>query len=156
MRTALRVIAALGFCALLFAGCATAPSRPVTGYTAAIGEKAARVSLSMVGRPYRYKGDSPAGFDCSGLVKYSYLAAGMNVPHGTSALKNSTRSVGTGNMRKGDLLFFNEKGGPYSHVGISIGGVFFVHAPGTGKTVRKDSLLNPYWKKHFLDVRRFP
>jgi peptidoglycan DL-endopeptidase CwlO len=37
----------------------------------------------MIGRPYQYKGESEAGFDCSGLVRYSYLAAGMDVPHGT-------------------------------------------------------------------------
>jgi len=150
------------YCALLlflagalFTGCATAPSRPVTGYTFLIGEKAARTALSMIGRPYKYRGDSPTGFDCSGLVRYSYLAAGVDVPHGTKELKNTTRSAGLRNMRKGDLLFFNENGRKYSHVGIYVGNNQFVHAPGTGKTVRKDSLGDPYWKKSFLDARRF-
>jgi cell wall-associated NlpC family hydrolase len=31
----------------------------------------------------------------------------------------------------------------------------FVHATSTGRTVRMDTLLDPYWKKHFLEVRRF-
>ena len=136
-------------------GCASAPTRPVTGYTPAIGEKAARIALSMIGRPYTYKGDSPEGFDCSGLVRYSYLAAGLDVPHGTRELKNAASSIGLKKMRKGDLLFFNENGKKYSHVGIYIGGSFFVHAPGAGKKVRKDSLLDPHWKKSFLDARRF-
>jgi cell wall-associated NlpC family hydrolase len=58
-------------------------------------------------------------------------------------------------MQKGDLIFFNEKGGRYSHVGIYVGGDSFVHAPSTGKNVRKNSLLEPYWKKHFIEARRF-
>jgi len=135
-------------------GCASAPSRAVSGYSPAIGEKASDTAVSMIGRHYKYKGDSPSGFDCSGLVRYSYLAAGMDVPHNTSALKNVTRSIGK-SMRKGDLVFFNEKRGKYSHVGIYVGGDFFVHAPGTGQKVRKDSLRDPYWGKHFTDARRF-
>jgi cell wall-associated NlpC family hydrolase len=58
-------------------------------------------------------------------------------------------------MRMGDLLFFDEKGGKYSHVGIYIGDNRFVHAPSTGKKVRKDSLRDAYWKKSFLEARRF-
>jgi cell wall-associated NlpC family hydrolase len=109
----------------------------------------------MVGRPYKYKGDMPAGFDCSGLVRYSYLTAGMDVPHNTSALRNHTRSVGLRNARKGDLLFFVQEGKKYSHVGIYVGDDRFVHAPSTGGFVRRDSITDPYWKKHYLDTRRF-
>lgn len=138
----------------ILTACAAAPVRPVTGYTPAIGEKAARAAASMIGRPYQYKGDSPAGFDCSGLVRYSYLAAGLDVPHGTKELRSVTRTAGRG-MQKGDLLFFNESGKKYSHVGIYLGGNAFVHAPSSGKKVRKDSLNDPYWRKSFLDARRF-
>jgi cell wall-associated NlpC family hydrolase len=120
-----------------------------------IGEKAANIAESMIGMPYRYKGNSPAGFDCSGLVQYSYQAAGMeDVPHGTQALKDSTIPTGT-TMQIGDILFFNERGKTYSHVGIYLGGDTFVHAPGTGGRVRKDSLDDPYWKSSFVDARRF-
>jgi murein DD-endopeptidase len=149
-----RLLVAAGMAALLFFGCATTPVKHVSGYTQAVADKAARVAVSMVGRPYKYKGDSPSGFDCSGLVRYSYLAAGMDVPHGTKALRDSTRSIGR-NMQKGDLLFFNENGGKYSHVGIYLGNNVFVHAPSSGKSVRKDSLQDPYWKKRLLDARRF-
>ena len=109
----------------------------------------------MIGRPYKYTGDTPAGFDCSGLVRYSYLTAGMDLPHGTSALRNITRSVGLQSARKGDLLFFVQEGKKYSHVGIYVGDDQFVHAPSTGGHVRKDNLTDPYWKKHYLDTRRF-
>jgi len=141
--------------ALLFSGCATTPTKHVTGYSASAGDKAAATALTMIGRPYKYKGDMPAGFDCSGLVRYSYLTAGMDVPHNTGALRNSTRSVGLRKARKGDLLFFIQEGKKYSHVGIYVGGDQFVHAPSTGGFVRKDSIADPYWKQHYLDTRRF-
>ena len=146
--------AAFGIGMLLF-GCASAPMRPVTGYTPAIGEKAAKTAVSMIGRPYKYRGDSPEGFDCSGLVRYSYLAAGLDVPHNTKKLKNISRPIGLKKVRRGDLLFFKENGTKYSHVGIYVGNRLFVHAPTTGQKVRKDSLANPYWKKSFIEVRRF-
>lgn len=139
----------------LVTGCTSAPTRPVTGYTTEIGAKAAHTATTMIGRPYKNNGNEPDGFDCSGLVRYSYLAAGMNVPHNTTALKNATRPVGSQDLQKGDLLFFNEQGKKYSHVGIFIGNNRFIHAPGAGKKVRKDSLSNPYWKKSFLEARRF-
>jgi cell wall-associated NlpC family hydrolase len=120
-----------------------------------VADKAADTALTMVGRPYKYRGDSPAGFDCSGLVRYSYLAAGMDVPHGTKALRRVTRSIAYHDIRKGDILFFLQEGKKYSHVGIYVNDNHFVHAPSTGMTVRMDTLLDPYWKSHFLEARRF-
>jgi len=140
---------------LLAAGCASAPTKRVDGYSASAGVKAAETALTMIGRPYKYAGDTPAGFDCSGLVRYSYLTAGMDLPHGTKSLMGITRSVGLKNARKGDLLFFVQEGKKYSHVGIYVGNDRFVHAPSTGGKVRKDSITDRYWKEHYLDTRRF-
>jgi cell wall-associated NlpC family hydrolase len=118
-----------------------------------IGEKAAFAASSMIGKPYKFKGNSPSGFDCSGLVQYSYMAAGLDVPHGTKALLDITLPVDK-DMQIGDLLFFNERGKQYSHVGIYLGGDTFVHAPGTGGQVRTESLEDPYWKSSFVEARR--
>ncbi|MHB8844789.1 MAG: C40 family peptidase [Nitrospirota bacterium] len=141
---------------LLFGGCARspAPTRQVPGYSQSAGDKAADTALTMVGRPYRYRGETPSGFDCSGLVRYSYLTAGMNLPHGTKSLLTITRSVGLQNARKGDLLFFLQEGRKFSHVGIYIGNDQFVHAPSTGGFVRRDTITDRYWKKHYLETRR--
>ncbi len=146
---------AASFSLVLASACASAPARPVTGYTPAMGEKAAETAVAMIGRPYKYKGDSPEGFDCSGLVRYSYLAAGLAAPHGTKSLRSVTHPVSYHEIREGDLLFFNERGKKSSHVGIYLGDDVFVHAPSSGGTVRKESLSDPYWKKSFLEARRF-
>jgi murein DD-endopeptidase len=138
-------------------GCAhapTKPAKPVPGYSQFAGDKAADTALTMIGKPYRYRGETPSGFDCSGLVRYSYLAAGMDLPHGTKSLLTVTRSVGLQNARKGDLLFFLQEGKKYSHVGIYVGNDQFIHAPSTGGFVRRDSISDRYWKKHYIDTRR--
>ena len=140
--------------ALLFFGCVSAPPRPSGKYSAAAAEKAADTALAMVGRPYQYQGDSPEGFDCSGLVRYSYLSAGLDLPHGTDSLMKITVPILARNMRRGDLLFFTQSGKKYSHVGILTSNRRFVHAPSTGKRVREESLDDPYWKKNFLGARR--
>lgn len=156
--TLLTTIALLVVCALSLPACASVPvppAPPALGYTPDIGGTAADTAAAMIGMPYTYRGETPAGFDCSGLVRYSYLAAGLNVPHGTEQLMRVTQSVNLEALRKGDLLFFSERGRKYSHVGIWLGGDIFVHAPSTGGKVRTDSLEDPYWKKSFFGARRF-
>lgn len=148
------LIAALGIGSML-SGCASAHSASVLGYSATAGEKAAHTAVSMIGRPYHYRGDSPKGFDCSGLVRYSYMTAGVDAPHGIEHLMKVTKSLSMRSAQTGDLLFFEENGKKYSHVGIYLGDNVFVHASSSRGKVRKDSLLDPFWKKSFLEARRF-
>jgi len=156
VRSTVIVAAAIYCITLLSLGCAhTSPEKRIEGYSFSAAEKAADTALTMVGRPYKYRGDSPAGFDCSGLVRYSYLAAGVNVPHGTKALRKATHFISYHDIQKGDLLFFLQEGKKYSHVGIYMTDNLFVHAPSAGKAVRIDTLLDPFWKKQFLEARRF-
>jgi murein DD-endopeptidase len=108
----------------------------------------------MVGKPYRYGGSTPAGFDCSGLVQYSYRQAGVSLPHNTDKQRSASRLVKVADLRRGDLLFFNQEGKKYGHMGIYIGDGKFVHAPSSGKSVRSDRLDSPYWKKHLSEARR--
>jgi len=58
-------------------------------------------------------------------------------------------------LRHGDLVFFDLQGKKNSHVGIYVGDGQFVHAPSTGKRVRKDRLDSPFWRKHLSEARRF-
>jgi cell wall-associated NlpC family hydrolase len=145
---------------VLLAACASTPHRtPVaasgsTKPTAELSDQAASHALKMVGRPYRFGGSSPAGFDCSGLVLYSYRQAGLALPHNTDRQRSAARPVGLADLRRGDLLFFNQEGKKYGHVGIYVGGGKFVHAPSSGKSVRSDRLDSPYWRKHLSEARR--
>jgi murein DD-endopeptidase len=144
---------------LALASCATTPppaaagsTRPAADLRAA--DRAAEQAAKMVGRPYKYGGSSPAGFDCSGLVLYSFRHAGVSLPHNTVKQRSASRLVRVAELRRGDLLFFDQEGKKNSHVGIYLGDGRFVHAPSSGKSVRSDALSNPYWKKHLSEARR--
>jgi murein DD-endopeptidase len=138
---------------VLAAGCASSPVADTPGD--ARQQEASEIAASMVGKPYRYGGNSPQGFDCSGLVYFSFRRAGMDVPRSTDSQRDKSRKVSTARLARGDLLFFNQKGKYSSHVGIYLGRNRFVHAPSSGKHVRLDSLADPYWQKHLVDSRRF-
>lgn len=120
----------------------------------ASASQAAEHARSMVGKPYRYGGNSPNGFDCSGLVHYSYSRVGISVPRTTRSQLRAGVPVAAHAMRVGDLVFFDQEGKKFSHVGIYIGNGDFVHAPSSGKRVRIDSLGQRYWRKHFVAARR--
>ena len=152
--------AALACVTFLLAACAGAPPAPppqeaAGGAQRQIAEDAAAHALKMVGRPYRFGGASPeAGFDCSGLVSFSYLQAGVRLVHNTEHLRLDSHPVALDELRRGDLIFFDLEGKKNSHVGIYLGDGAFVHAPSTGKTVRRDALDSAYWKRRLSGARR--
>lgn len=118
-----------------------------------VGERAAAVALRQVGVPYRYGGKSPNGFDCSGLVYYSYVQAGKRVPRTTAALWSTTVPITRENLHAGDLLFF-QIDGKMSHVGMYLGNGRFVHAPSSGKSVAVQSLNSPFYRHALLRAGR--
>jgi len=134
-------------------GCAHSPnsrSAPAAAFVpvegGSIGLAAARVAQSMVGSEYRYGGSSPDGFDCSGLVLYSYERAGRpGLPHSVVRLDALSRPVSIKTLEAGDLLFFRLQGRKKSHVGLYIGNRRFVHAPSSGKKVEIVSFDHVYW-----------
>lgn len=118
-----------------------------------IGERAAAVAVQQVGVPYRYGGSSPAGFDCSGLVHYSYVRAGKPVARTTAALWDTLAPVDSRRMRAGDLLFFRIEG-KMSHVGLYLGDGRFVHAPSSGRSVTIEDLDNEYYRRALIRAGR--
>ena len=139
------------------AGCASSPEMPQQTTVRASNEvasKAVDYAREMLGKPYKYAGDTPEGFDCSGLVKYSYGRAGISMPRDTQAQHRMSVLVSMHGLREGDLLFFDQEGKKKSHVGIYLGKRRFLHAPSSGGNVRIDSMDAEYWKKHFVEARR--
>jgi len=138
-------IFSLAITVLALAGCSFNATVAEPAKRLTVGERAAAVALEQVGVPYRYGGSSPNGFDCSGLVQYSYTQAGVSVPRTTRQLWSAVDTVGRGELQPGDLLFFNIQG-KMSHVGMYLGGQRFVHAPQSGRTVSVASLASPFYK----------
>ena len=113
-------------------------------------------ALQTLGTPYRWGGASPdSGFDCSGLVTYVFERAwGVLLPRITEEQKRVGKPVRMKELEPGDLVFYNTRNRPYSHVGIYLGDGRFVHAPRPGASVRVESVLTPYWRERFNGARR--
>jgi cell wall-associated NlpC family hydrolase len=107
----------------------------------------------MLGTPYRYGGESPDGFDCSGLVYYSYARAGAAIPRTSREQFRASRPLALDEARAGDLVFFRI-GGKVSHVGIYLADGEFVHAPATGKRVQIASLRSGFYQRNFMRAGR--
>jgi murein DD-endopeptidase len=150
MRAARAIAVAL---ALAGAVACAAPSGPpgagFSGAHASVRRAAAEVAQRMIGRPYKRRGASPAGFDCSGLVVYSYGEAGVGgLPRTASSLERVSRPVSLRELEPGDLLFFRLNGRKTSHVAIYVGDQAFVHAPSPGRRVERVSFDHVYWSEH--------
>jgi len=113
------------------------------------------IARNLVGTPYRYGGTNPRGFDCSGLVYYSYRKASIDVPRTTAEQYRQSKRVKMSRLQPGDLVFFNISRSKTSHVGIYEGNGRFIHAPSSGKRVSYGSLDNPYWKGRVIGAGRF-
>jgi cell wall-associated NlpC family hydrolase len=120
--------------------------------------QALALAQGQLGRPYRWGGSTPdTGFDCSGLVQWAYKKVGIELPRVTQDQVNAPggRHIGRRDLLPGDLVFFRDKTGDVHHVGISMGGDRFVHAPHTGGVVHESSLNEPYYRDEFIGGRRF-
>lgn len=110
---------------------------------------------SVIGAPYRWGGDSPnEGFDCSGLVYWTFARHGVRMPRPSWEQINTGTPVGRNDLRAGDLVFFKIVRGSSYHVGIYTGRGTFVHSPKSGARVRESELASDYWRKRFVAARR--
>jgi len=110
---------------------------------------AASIAQRQVGIPYLYGGADTTGFDCSGLVYYSYSHAGTSVARTTAGLWRTLQPVPANKLQTGDVLFFNIDG-KMSHVGLYLGKGRFVHAPSTGKDVVITELDSDYYRRALI------
>lgn len=106
---------------------------------------------------YRFGGKNPkAGIDCSGLVTYVYWeGAGMPLQGNAASLARQGRAVSRKALRPGDLVFFNTRNRPFSHVGIYLGEDKFIHALNETAGVRIDRLSQRYYAKRYEGGRTF-
>ena len=105
------------------------PNRLPAGLSPAVD-----VAQQFLGVPYVWGGESPSGFDCSGLVQYAYGQLGVSLPRVAADQARVGQPVaGLAEARPGDLVAF---GDPVDHIGIYAGNGLMVVAPKTGDVVK--------------------
>ena len=103
---------------------------------------AVQYALAQVGDAYVYGAAGPDAFDCSGLTMMAWAAAGVSLPHSSSAQYSSGPQVAASDLQPGDLVFYYS---PISHVGIYIGDGMIADAANPGTGVRIAGLYSmPY------------
>jgi len=106
-------------------------------------------ALAYHGVPYLWGGESPRGFDCSGLLLYVMRQHGVNLPHYSGAQFQLGEKVAPSALQPGDAVFF---GSPVYHVGMYVGAGYFIHAPRTGDFVKLSRLAD---RKDYAGARRY-
>ena len=164
MSTSSEVTSNMGRSFLQQLGLAPTPSGFTNGkiprvYGRQASEYVIRRGLSQLGVPYSWGGGTAAGpgkgigsgsgttgFDCSGLVLYSFAGVGIKLPHYSGAQYNLGRKIPASQMRRGDVIFYGPGGS--QHVTIYLGQGQMLEAPDVGLKVRvapvRTSGMTPY------------
>jgi cell wall-associated NlpC family hydrolase len=137
---------------------AATPSTP-PGDGSEVAAAVVKTALDAIGTPYEWGGTDENGFDCSGLIQYSYARYGIALPRvsrdqlrlGTSVPLDAEA------LRPGDVLGFSQEvggtvGGTASHVGLYLGEGRFLHSSSSG--VRLSDIRESYWQRHLVAARR--
>ena len=116
-----------------------------------------KTAENFIGVSYRWGGSSAQkGFDCSGLTMTVYRLNGLNLPRTSIKQWKVGKPVLRSQLIKGDLVFFATSGWKkISHVGIYKGNNKFIHASGSGKKIRIDSLSGKYYKSRYVGARTY-
>ncbi len=134
----------------------TVQAAPVTGST--------RLTASMqsffnnvsqyFGTRYRFGGQTPRGFDCSGFVRFMYdKVFNMHLPRSSREMSAIGNKVSKNDLQPGDLVFFQTRGQRINHVGIFIGNDTFIHSS-LSKGITEDQLKLDYFEKRFAGAVR--
>jgi len=127
------------------------------GFSNKKSKKIIQLAKQKLGRKYVWGAVGQKGtFDCSGLTKYVFAKNGINIPRTSINQSKFGKYVSRGNLKKGDLIFFDtskERKGFVNHVGIYLGNGKFIHASSAKKKVVV-SRLSKFYASRYKGARR--
>ncbi|MEK4303786.1 bifunctional lytic transglycosylase/C40 family peptidase [Oceanobacillus sp. FSL K6-0251] len=112
-------------------------------------------ALKYKGLPYVFGGDNPdTSFDCSGLTRWVYQKAGIELPRTAQEQYDATESIPLSEAKPGDLVFFHSTystANYVTHVGIFVGDNQMYQA---GDPIGYADLTSSYWQEHLIGAGR--
>ena len=128
----------------------TSAGTVVAQYAGDAAQVAVRVAEQQLGKAYVWGAEGPDVFDCSGLTKFAYGAAGVALPHYTGDQWGVGRHVSESELQPGDLIFFHAD---LHHMAMYIGGGQLIHAPHSGDVVQIAQLAGWFQENYAGAVR---
>ena len=118
-----------------------------------------KFAKTFLGTPYRYSGNTPSGFDCSGFIYYIMGNFGFKVTRTSYGMADLGRNVKLTEVRPGDLLFFKGRSnGSIGHVGMVVEaseqGLFFIHSSTSRGVVIDNFKTSKYYISRYLKAKR--
>lgn len=131
------------------------PTIPPSGTAVSRGSTQQIINTAMqyIGVPYKFGGNSPKGFDCSGFTQYVFSKNGISLPRTADVQFRTGKIVGKSELKQGDLVFFTTYEPGASHVGIYTENGRFIHAS-SSKGVMISRLDDVYWKGRYVGAKR--
>ena len=135
-------------------GNSTSPNGVPRVYGRQAVEYVIRRASSQMGVPYSWGGGTPngpskgvdsgadtVGFDCSGLVRYSFAGVGVLLARFSGDQYNAGRHIPPPQAKRGDLIFYGPGGG--QHVTIYLGNGQMLEASGSAGKVTVSPVRKP-------------
>jgi lipoprotein Spr len=121
-------------------------------------EQLINAASENLGARYRSGGSTPEGFDCSGLMFFTFNKFDIVLPRSSNEMSNLGTVLNLNEVRKGDLIFFKTNGRKIiNHVGMVVevleDEIKFIHSA-TSKGVIISSTKEPYYNRTFTQVNR--
>jgi peptidoglycan DL-endopeptidase LytE len=111
-------------------------------------------AYSFLGARYRFGGSSRSALDCSSFTQQVFREQSVKLPRTAREQFYVGSEVMRGDLKKGDLVFFQTYARFPSHVGIYLGNRKMIHASSREHRVVISSMDTPYYLSRYLGARR--
>lgn len=120
-----------------------------------------KYAKSFLGTPYKYSGNTPSGFDCSGFINYVMGDFGFELTRTSYGLAELGETVRLSDIRPGDLLFFKGRNVNSSSVGhvamvVEVIGsqIKMIHSSTSRGVVVENFNASSYYVPRFIKAKR--